>query len=529
MNISFEACHWTNESYTHRIVEENGSFPLFYLLSEKMVEENPPFLLRHTRTEGVSGWWNSDDFIREASFPQKNNGFFHTDIPMECFFASSIRGANMYGAGGNFYYCEEDSNSPGNMSVTDDEDKLRVIWPRRACLSRDYVELTANAFNETADCFGFSQSEKESIFKLLNHESSFLHNIASPTGAKCYGQLTRDTIEEINKQIYFRDTAQPLPYSYIFDEVIERCPGLQTAVVDGQIIESVEEAGDKSMKKFTDIVSRMPVSCKITQTPYSCLFYAFYNIKKNIVRIRAYLNRSSSYADRKGIPVEFREQFLLPVKLNEMLIVTNTEGKGMVFWDDSELWLSSLKNYPSEKIEEIKKIPLFASEEEVVELFSYWAYNGGISISLTYMPAFIKQLKQSIARPCPPDSEEQNCQYRFSIQKGFGLQTADIKRDFQVYIRERYTPKDLNGNGKQQSNQTANEAVDSVAKLELQTKLEIRRREVANFVDNVSHDLNYLYNKNGAFKVHLSNLIPSLEEKEIEAFQAHLEATCPSI
>ena len=427
----------------------------------------------------------------------------------------------MYGAGENFYYCEEDSIHPGNMSVTDDEDRQRVIWPRRACLNRDYVDLTANAFNETADCFGFSKSEKERAFKLLNHESSFLHNVASPTGAKCSGQLTRKTIKEINKQIYFRDTSHPLPYSYIFDEVMERCPGLQTAVVDSQITESVTEAGGKSMENFEDIFSGMPVSCKITQTPYSCLFYAFYNIKKNFGEVTAYLNRPSSYSDRQGIPVEFRERFLLPIKLNEILVVTDTEGRQMIFWDDSELWHSSLRDYSPEKLEDIKKVPLFENEEEVVELFGYWTYNGGISVAIQHMPAFIKQLKQSIAVPCLPNSIEHNCQYRLSIQQELGLQTADIKRDFQVYIREHYGVKNPDENKEQDQNQVTNEDVDSMS------KKEIRRREVANFVDNMNQDLYYLYDRNGLFGDHLSNLVPSLVEEQIEDFQAHLEAVCP--
>ena len=203
-------------------------------------------------------------------------------MPLECFFAGAIRGASIYDPGESFYYCEKNSNRPGNMPVVDESKNPRIVSPRRACLNKDYMYLTARAFNKTADCFGFNKLEKEDIFRLFNHESSFLHNIKSPTGAKCYGQLTNGAITEINKQIYFSDTSSRLPYSHIFNEVIDKCPGLQNAVLNPEIYKSEKQAGKKSIAKFRAIVSRSPTSCKITQNPYSCLFYAFYNIKKKL-------------------------------------------------------------------------------------------------------------------------------------------------------------------------------------------------------------------------------------------------------
>ena len=197
-----------------------------------------------------------------------------------------------------------------------------------------------------------------------------------------------------------------------------------------------------------------------------------------------------------------------------MVGVTNTTtGRDMIFWDDSELW-PSLKDHPLESLSHIRPLPLFENEEEVKDLFALWAYNGGISIPLTYMRGFIQQLKRSIANPCLPDSKTRICQYRFAILNGKGLKTADIKREFQNYIRRNYKP-DKNG-----------KPYDQLTEEELQDR-ERRKREVANFVKNVEQNLNYFYAENGPFKKYLKKVVPKLEDQEIERFQNHLRNICP--
>ena len=542
-NLSFEQCDWKNKEYTTRLVQDHSFFPLSDPLksmleswdrfktendTEKMQEEmlncsNPSHsesespmrssensssaCTEDTASEKISGEFAYlsplyDDFI--LSFFQesiKDTYFSENDVPLECFFAGAIRGAGIYDPGRSFYYCEKDANRPGNMSVTDDNKNARKILPRRACLNKDYIYLTARAFNKTADCFGFDKPEKEELFKLFNHESSFLHNIKSPTDAKCYGQLTTGTIKEINKQIYFRDISSPFPYSYIFDEVTEKCPGLQNAVLNPKIYKSIKQTGGKSIKKFNAIISQSPITCKITQNPYSCLFYAFYNFKKNSDEIEKQLKKStSSFSKTNSIPKEFKDKFFLPISLNTMVGVTNAKGRDMIFWDDSELW-PIVKNLSSDSLSNIRQLSLFENEEEVQKLFNLWTYNGGISISKKYMIRFIKQLKRSIAVSCSTHSKTKICQYRLSVTKGQGISTADIKKDFQIYIQKNYH-------------------------LEKHEKKK-RRTEVTHFTSHVKKSLDYLYNKNGPFRVHLKNLVPELENHEIESFQDHLKEICP--
>ena len=564
-SFPFEKCHWTNKGYTDRLVEDYGFFHLSDPF-QRMLEKWDSFQAETERTEIAEDRGScAHSSLNGSSFPRDHsrscvlenghnvddektlenefayllhNDFFlaffqesiedieiskDDDVPLECFLASAVRGADMYKPGkSSFYYCERDSNRPGNMPVTDENNGERVILPRRACLNRDYMYLTAIAFNKTADCFGFDKSEKERIFKLFNHESSFLHNIRSPGSARCFGQLTEITIEEIHRQIYFRDTPSRLHYSGIFDDVIKKCPGLQSAVLDRKIYESVEQAGGKSDKRFRAITSRLPISCKVTQSPYSCLFYAFYNIKINSVEIEKRLKKPiSRFSEENNIPHDFRKRFFLPIPLDKMVGVTieitnsdtnTTTKRDIIFWDDSELW-PALKNR-SEGLSNIRELPLFENEEEVKELFSLWAYNGGISIPKTYMIDFIRQLKLSITTPCSPSSKEPRCKYRLAVMSEQGVTTADIKREFEIYIRNNYRPKK---NGKPDSELTKEE----------RQKREQRKREVAYFVNNVEQDLNYFHSENGQFRAYLKRLVPDLTDQEIEGFQSRVRDVCP--
>ena len=496
--LPFEQCNWTNARHTNEVVKDHSFFhlsdPLQSILknwSEFKGKKDP----KETDQEFAYLSDSYDDFM--LSFFQesiKNSLLSDKDIPLECFFASAIKGSNLYRPGKNFYYCEKESNQAQNISVIDNKDQPRTILPRRACLNKDYIYLTARAFNKTAECFGFTDLEKEDIFKLFNHESSFLHNIKSNTGAKCYGQLTTIAIKEVNKQIYFSNTKKPKTYSYIFNEVIKKCPGLQKAVLNPKIYENTKT----SISEFNQIISQSPASCKITQNPYSCLFYSFYNIRINMDAIQKILKGPTSRFKNNEITKKFKDKFLLPIPLNSMLGVTNS--KDMIFWDDSEVW-STFKNYSQEDLKNIKRLALFKNEAEVKELFNFWTYNGGISIAKDYMISFIKQLKKSIAKPCKKDSQTKTCQYRFSILKGKGISTEDIKKDFQAYIQKNY---------------------------ELQES-KSRRKEVINFTNNVEKSLSYLYDKNGPFKTHLKNLVPDLTDQEINNFQNHLKEFCPSL
>ena len=511
LDLFFEQCNWQNQEYTTRIIRDHNFFPLSDSLQQIVnswdQEENEEEIESTKQCHGQTCNTDLSPLYNEVilSWFQESirgNDFSTNDIPLECFFAGAVRGANIYDPGSHFYYCEKDSNKKSShMSVTDNNNKERNILPRRACLNKDYTYLTATAFNKTADCFGFKKAEKEALFKLLNHESTFLHNIKSPTGAKCYGQLTTIAIEEINKQIYFRDSSNPLPYSYIFDDVIKKCPGLQHVILNSKIYEAQAKGEEKSLNQFDQIISQSPISCKITQNPYSCLFYTFYNFKKSFDLIDRQINLpTSNFSEQNNISQDFQEYFLLPIRLNTMLSVTNSRDQEMLFWDDSEIWNSSVRQVPLDSFKDIEPLPLFENDKEIQRLFSIWSYNGGLSISETYLTKFIKQLKRYIARPCNTNAQTKYCQYRFLVMDRQGIPTEDIREDFKDYIQNNYQ-------------------IDKVSNG--------RRKEVTEFTNHVETNLNYLYDKNGRFRLHLKNMVPELDSQDIESFQDHLIQVCP--
>lgn len=483
--MPYETCEWTNEDYTLRIIEENNSFQLF-----------------------------PDEREFHGEEAQLIPGETASDIPLECFFASAVRGAALYEASSDqFFYCKKGATKQSDMELRDEDNKERLIYPRRACLSADYIELTARAFNETADCFGFNREEKESIFRLFNHESSFLHNIKSPSGAKCFGQVTTIIIDDINERIYFRDRKHPPPYSHIYDEVIARCESLKTKVLNPELIKTWKQAGGKSDAKLKQILLKTPIDCPLTHDIYSCLFYAFYNIKQNVLAIQRRLERPSSYdLKENGVSEKIIRQFHLPIKLNEMLVVEAAEGEVFVFFDDSEL-VPVMKKQEPERVESFKalKVPLFANEKQVREIFSYWAYNGGISIATDHLKPFVRGIKESISRPCTEDSHLKRCLYRQAIEESRGLPTDDIKRDFRAYIDANYNHSSTGSQG------TGEGSITEKAEEE----------QVPGFVDSINRDLEYLYNKESSFQGDLKQIIPSLTDSQVGEFQEYIQSVCP--
>ena len=114
-------------------------------------------------------------------------------IPDICFYAGMLRSTNL---NNSYYQCPKPS-TPANQA-----DSSKQNAP---CLTEDYLKMTAQAFNETADCFGFTDKEKKDLFATINHESAYMLNIRSNTGAICYGQITNRLFQNLNKFIYARN------------------------------------------------------------------------------------------------------------------------------------------------------------------------------------------------------------------------------------------------------------------------------------------------------------------------------------
>ena len=179
-----------------------------------------------------------------------------------------------------------------------DAQKTPWAFAQRPCLSKDYIRMTAKAFNETANCFGFnSKEDKEQLFALMNHQSSFfLNKKAKDKAAGCYGQLGNIHIANINSYIY--DPSIHKEYHKIYQDVVKKCPHIINKI---NLLSRCQELS-KNIHAYRKCLLKEPHSdalmCQTSQDPYSCLFYTLYNIKKYELNIKTEL------ADHHDIQLE---------------------------------------------------------------------------------------------------------------------------------------------------------------------------------------------------------------------------------
>ncbi len=68
----------------------------------------------------------------------------------------------------------------------------------RPCLSKNYQDFVYRSFKTAANCLEFSEKEMREYFMVVNHESSFMINVANDQGTTGIAQLTTDGIAEVN-------------------------------------------------------------------------------------------------------------------------------------------------------------------------------------------------------------------------------------------------------------------------------------------------------------------------------------------
>ncbi len=89
------------------------------------------------------------------------------------------------------------------------QDQAPRGFVNKACVSKNYVDMTTNSFNAVAECLGDyvsgnPETKKEAalaVFSLTSWESGLHVNAASPTGAGGIGQLTQPAIADVNSRL----------------------------------------------------------------------------------------------------------------------------------------------------------------------------------------------------------------------------------------------------------------------------------------------------------------------------------------
>ena len=177
-------------------------------------------------------------------------------IPDICFYAGMLRSTAF---DNSYFQCQ-------NNSISNPPDPSKENAP---CLTEDYVKMTAQAFNQTADCFGFNDKEKKDLFSTINHESGYILNIRSKTKAICYGQITSRLFQDLNKYIYARNDRRTWNnYGEAVNQVFEKCPHLKNKVVPQKVMTALE-----SSQNYKKCYSAQPCHNCCNQDPVKYCYF----------------------------------------------------------------------------------------------------------------------------------------------------------------------------------------------------------------------------------------------------------------
>lgn len=412
-------------------------------------------------------------------FKNTNDELHKFIIPKECFIAVSARGNKMFRTN-QYVRCKN-------------KEDTRYHKGYRICANEEYIDMIQKTFSHIARCFNFDIHRQKEIFHLINQESGGILNARSKTRARCLGQVTIDYVNDINRYIRSaKRSKQHLKYAEIYNEVIQRCPELEKAVLK-------------------DINS---ITCRMTQDPYTCLFYTFFGLEQNHRKIKDNLNSETNYMGNKAFTKAEKEKFKLPIKLKEILNVEAlVDGKKIhwTFWDDSEVYQAFKKSKRDIKVLSVEKIPLFENQDDIELLFSYWSHNGGSTFSKGRMISMIEKLKQNISRSCKNNSKEHRCYLRKQIQKGQSISAnGALIESFEMDILRSYP-----------------------------SRRRIRREEVAYYVRNLMNTskrvFNYKENSGQTqemvkyYKKAVKFKDIELSEEDANRFQQHISQVCPKI
>ncbi len=472
----YETCNWKNKDFTNRIIREAYQYcPLDekddFSQCAKHKPSKIPFCQNISCKPNILAELKD---IKKVVFTEYT---LSNQIPKECFFASQALGVNLWPAEKyTYYYCHSSQSnhtlpkmefhsckSEGENCKLKTQKNPQVTGVRLAnrspCLNHQYIHLISRAFNQITDCFGFtSKKEKERLFALFHHESRFLLNkveeydedgkIRESTN-RCFGQMKNDFIKDLNRYIHFGDrdrekdkdknknkprVSRWYKYGDIYKEAKRTCPFLEQTLTPRPVYLTDTTLHPDNTFEKAHLDKKQAMICKTSQDPYSCLFYSVYNAKVNLTDMFDNLRKTDKTTIHPSWSDRLKQKFPQSIKYNEMFLITdatrNQRGKQIRrFLRDSSNPSITPEN------SQIKRVPLFKNEDELIWAFVLYAHNGGVRIILDRFFKFMEKLKKDITNPdCKKDVV---CnRYRASVLKGRGLSTSALHKEFAKYAEE---------------------------------------------------------------------------------------------
>ncbi|MGI9549357.1 MAG: hypothetical protein ACR2M7_05240 [Bdellovibrionales bacterium] len=484
-------------------------------------------------------------FCSECDPEDSSHSFFDSlaplslKIPEICFLASASRSVSKKvnhepktykqreKESKKYYYCESPASSKNTRRF-----KLnnKTFLPMRPCINEEYLNMTIKSFNYISKCFNVSNDGKVELFKLFNHESSFISNNRSDTGARCYGQVTLGATQEIERRIANVETKDMSDPYNLYQKALKICPDLANQILIPKDILNKKIRGSKlKQRQRQEKENAVPTFCRSSQHPLTCFFYSFYNYMLNDLVYEDAI--SGTYPSRKTDQQTLKrnKDFHLPLKPLEIIVlkgVLKNKNSGrekettIVLKDDKEVHkVMENFNYDTSKVS-IRKIPVYDDLNKVKLIAKTTAYNGGVSVISKSFEAFVLNIKDQISkssscRSCAKNSTKscqkgsltqvaqckanlitacQNsqtsrnkyCKYRKQILDGKPLSFKVFKQDYTDNLRNFYQIND--------TQEEIRKARSGKGKYEkkvkgIQNTAKRRRNEVANFHEKIEQDI----------------------------------------
>ena len=439
INIEYETCNCTNNSYTHHLVEpykkeietwlfqtnENITTPTRQFLCPECDEKTDAgFFASITDTlshwyenvrDTVNLWFNSEDsnninhepkeIIHPLCFQMGHKLIEATGSNKQFF--SCIR--NHYDGSEEDHLCRptvdkpsapqqcialpiscQDANDinlkcPNEIRSRPDQFKLDgcnkgASYPRRPCLNQLYTAITMKAFYDVSQCL---EVDDFLVFPLFFHESRFILNIKSHKGALCHSQLTGNAVSDVNALLEGERYSQLQPFfePHHCPEVWKHFQKIKTR---------------KSITRY--MLQSAQDQCHLNLNPYTCFFYGM-----------GYLKILTLYAENAVS------------KTNTIGRIPQNEG-WIVLWNLKK----STQEIHSNKVEEMK---IFRDIRSLINILVIISYNGGPSISSQFTQ-YMHSLKEHL---------QSNSSLRKTLfEKGLSLEY--FKDTFIEFLRQNYKP-----------------------------------------------------------------------------------------
>ena len=341
---------------------------------------------------------HTTDILINSDFSSIINRDFSYIAPI-CFYASSLRGKHNL-TSSQLYYCqsEEDSSPQNSHNNTG------------PCLSENYIQKLSSTFEELSRCFELSDQDSNILFEILNHESAFIPNARSSTGARCMGQLTIDSVLELTAQLTIEMYDEERFDSISNNLSIDKCPHLHEltlpAHIQTSILPQVEQMNPSSLYDNIKKVIRENTNftCPLVSNPVRCLLYSFLYYKNSLNHFNKIFEPQND-----SLPSELLEdsnfEFKTNITNNELLVLNDElSSTKMVFMSTAGAYTNGFKNYPLSSIQKVEIIDevlqsgyLQTDMDRFKKLAIRLSYNGGIVITQFLVKEFLFELKRNIS------------------------------------------------------------------------------------------------------------------------------------